>query len=390
MDELTGFEMHTQENWTLLADLANIKNPLFDRIFFLFGYDYSSNIYLLKGDEYLSIIDPGNDYTAYMQMVELGFKFNDIKKIAITHGHPDHVMGLVELFRGYRGFGTLDIEVYMHEAGPVEFKQMARELGCRLTELKGGETINLSGLDLEVIHTPGHTIDGLCFYHAPTKTMFTGDTVWPHAVAEPDDKAAGGRMDHYFYSIRTLLKKEIDHVLPGHGGVAPKIGHWVVEETYDALIKKEVGLETPLMDGAAQLAQQGLLEESLFYVNKELKEHPEDLQALEFKAFLLNDLGRIEEALTWFDRLLSQNPEHPPALMGKGAALLGLGRYEESLPLFDDILKVQPQNKEAQVSKGMALYLAGRPEEALDIEAFRTEFTRRMKDEMERLAQQKT
>ena len=144
MDEPTDLELHTQENWTPLGDLVNVHNPLFDGILFLFGYDYSSNIYLIKGEDYLSIIDPGNDYTAYMQMVELGFKPTDIKKIAVTHGHQDHVMGVIELFRGYRGFGTPDIEIIMHEAGPVEFKQMVGELGCRITEVKGGETINLS------------------------------------------------------------------------------------------------------------------------------------------------------------------------------------------------------------------------------------------------------
>lgn len=389
MDELTDFELHTQENWTLLAELVNIKNSLFNQTLFLFGFDYSSNIYLIQGD-YLSLIDPGNDYTAFMQLVDLGFKTTDIKKIAITHGHHDHVMGAVELFRGYRGFGTPDIEIIMHEAGPKEFKELMRHLGCRLTEVKGGETINLSGFELEVIHTPGHTIDGLCFYHAPTKTMFTGDTVLPQSMAGPDTKVAGGRMDHYLYAVRTLMKWDIDHVLPGHGGVAPNIGHRVVEETYDALIKREVGLETPLMDGAAQLAQKGLLEESLFYVNKELTENPDNPMALEFKAFLLNDLGRNQEALEWFDQVLVHQPNHVQALIGKGCALLGLGRHEESLPLFDEVLASQPQLPEAQVYKGMALYLAGRVEEAMALPAFHQEFTSRLKTELEKLSRGQT
>jgi tetratricopeptide (TPR) repeat protein len=201
-------------------------------------------------------------------------------------------------------------------------------------------------------------------------------------MAEPDDKVAGGRMDHYFYSVRTLLKKDIDHVLPGHGGVAPNIGKWVVEETYDGLIKKEVGLETPFLDGAAQLAQKGLLEESLFYVNKELADNPENPEALEFKAFLLNDLGRNQEALEWFDKVLAQKKDHVHALLGKGSALLALGRHEESLEYFDHVLKIDPRMKEAQVYKGMALYLAGRFDEALDLEAFRAEFTDRFKEEL--------
>lgn len=388
MDETTGFERQTEENWTLLADLANVKNPLFERILFLFGYAFSSNTYLIQGD-YLSIIDPGNDYTAIMQLVDLGFKPPDIKKIAVTHGHHDHVMGAVELFRGYGGFDKLEFEIIMHEAGPKEFKEMMRRFGCRITEVKGGETINLSGFDLEVIYTPGHTIDGLCFYHAPTRTMFTGDTVLPHSMAAPDTKVAGGRMDHYFYAIRTLLKRDIDHVLPGHGGVAPNIGRWVVEETYDGLIKKMVGIETPFLEGATTLAQGGLLEEALFYVNKELTKEPDSAEALEFKAFLLNDLGRVEEALEVFDQVLARQPDRVEVLLGKGSALLGLGRHEESLPFFSEALERQPHSPEIQVYKGMALYLSGRMEEALELPAFEQEFASHLKVELEKLVREK-
>lgn len=381
MDEPTGFELHTQENWTLLADLVNIHNPLFDKTLFLMGYDFSSNIYLIQG-EYCSLIDPGNDYTAFMQMLDLGIKPPDIKKVAVTHGHHDHVMGVLELFRGYRGYGELDVEVIMHEAGPEEFQKMVRDIGCRITQVKGGETINLSGFDFEVIHTPGHTIDGICFYHAPTRTVFTGDTVLPLAMAEVDS-GVGGRLDHYFYAIRTLLKREIDHVMPGHGGVAVNIGRWVIEETFNGLIMRLVGAETSFLEGATTLAQKGLLEEALFYVNKELAKQADNLRALEFKAFLLNDLGRSQEALEGFDQVLARQPDHLHALLGKGAALMGLGRYDESLPLFDRLMREHPEMKEAQVYQGMALYLAGRQDEAMEIEGFKEEFLGRFKEQLE-------
>ena len=196
------------------------------------------------------------------------------------------------------------------------------------------------------------------------------------------DQERGGRMDHYLYALRTLLKKEIDHVLPGHGGVAINIGRKVVEETYEGLIKKVVGPDTPWMQGATTLAQQGLLSEGLFYVDKELSENPENPRAIEFKAFLLNDLGRNQEALEWFDKVLAQKSDHVHALLGKGSALLALGRHEESLKYFDHVLKIDPPMKEAQVYKGMALYLAGRYDEAMDLEAFRADFTDRFKEEL--------
>jgi glyoxylase-like metal-dependent hydrolase (beta-lactamase superfamily II) len=300
-------------------------------------------------------------------------------------------MGAVEMVRGYRGYAdSLQVEVFMHEGGPVELKEMLTHVGFKVTLLKGGETINLSGFDLEVIHTPGHTIDGLCFYHAPTKTLFSGDTVLPLAMAEPDDKVAGGNMDHYLYSVRSLLKRDIHHIFPGHGGIAPKIGHWVVEETYDGLVRRMVGFDTPLLEGVALLAEKGLLEEALFCANKVLDKDADNPEALELKALLLNDLGRVEEALALFDDILVQQPGNEKVLMGKGCALMGLGRHEESLPFFGEALKRNPQSSEAQIYKGMALYLSGRVDEALDLPAFQREFASRLKTELESLLHQKS
>ncbi|HLD46217.1 MAG TPA: MBL fold metallo-hydrolase [Desulfobaccales bacterium] len=370
------------ETWESLAGLLNLPEPLFEKTLFCLGFDFSSNSYLIQG-EYLTLIDPGNDYTAFMDLFALGFKPTDIKKIVLTHGHVDHAMGTFELFRGYPGSSeNLDLEIILHEAGPKEFKELAGQMGCRLTEIKGGETLNLSGFDLEVIHTPGHTLDGICLYHAPSRTMFTGDTVMPHAMAEMDP-SAGGRLDHYLYSIRTLLKKNIENIMPGHGGIVGRIGRGIVMDTFEGLIRKVVGLETPWMEGAAKLAQQGLMEEAVFCCNKELAASPENFAALEMKAFLLIDLGRNAEAVEFLDKILAPQPGHFYALLGKGSALMGLGDYQGSLAYFDRALAINPHHQETLINRGMALYLCGRFDEAMDIEIFQREFTSRLKQEFQ-------
>jgi glyoxylase-like metal-dependent hydrolase (beta-lactamase superfamily II) len=379
MDE-ESLKSSPEETWESIAGLLNLPEPLFEQTLFCLGYDFSSNSYLIQGD-YQTLIDPGNDYTAFMDLFAMGYKPTDIQKIVLTHGHMDHVGGTFELFRGYPGYQDRNLEIVLHEAAPLQFKKTALELGCRLTEIKGGETLDLSGFDLEVIHTPGHTLDGICLYHAPSRTMFTGDTVLPHAMAEMD-QGAGGRLDHYLYSIRTLLKKDIENLMPGHGGIVAGIGKQVVLDTFEGLIKKMVGLETPWMAGATQLAQQGLLEEALFYCRKELHESPENFQALEMQAFLLTDLGRNAEAVGIFDSILQRDPRHFHALLGKGNALLGQGQYTTSLELFDRALGINPKDQETQLNKGLALYLGGRQDEALDIEIFQKEFARRIKQDL--------
>jgi len=373
-------DMARESGWDFVAELLHLPYPFLAQTRFMLGYDFSSNSYAITGD-YVSIIDPGNDYTAFMELFRRGVNPTDIKKIVLTHGHVDHVMGMFELFRRYDNPGQ-DLEIFLHEAGPREFKDLAGQMGCRLIEVKGGETLNLSGFDLEVIHTPGHTLDGICLYHAPSRSMFTGDTVLPHAMAEMD-QAAGGRLDHYLYSLRTLLKRDIDNVLPGHGGLVGRTGRGIVMDTFEGLIKKVVGLETPWMEGAAKLAQQGLMEEAVFCCNKELAASPENFAALEMKAFLLIDLGRNTEAIDSFDKILVLKPGHFHALLGKGCALMGLGNHQGSLEYFDRALAINPHHQETQINRGMALYLCGRFDAAMDIEVFQREFTNRFKQEFQ-------
>ncbi len=220
--------------WQLLADVLHLEDELFRKLFFLEGYVFSSNIYTIVGS-YLTIVDPGNDYTAFLEFSEFGRGPTDIKKIVLTHQHQDHTMGIFELLRGYPSIVERGgFEVILHEANPPQLKEMVRQFGCQVTEVKGGETLELSGFEWEVIHTPGHTLDGICLFHAPTRTAFTGDTVMPHAMAKPDPYA-GGRMEDYLPGLQRLLDKEIAHLLPGHSLPVASDGQRVIEETYEGV-----------------------------------------------------------------------------------------------------------------------------------------------------------
>jgi glyoxylase-like metal-dependent hydrolase (beta-lactamase superfamily II) len=368
--------------WLTLAQVFKTSDPFFEKILFLLAYAYSCNVYLIQGD-YLTIVDPGNDYTGFMDLFKLGYRPEQIKKIVLTHGHRNHCMGAFELLRAYSGFAESGgFELILHQESPAELKKVAKQFGCRVTEVKGGETLELSGLEWEVIYTPGHTIDGLCFYHAPSKTAFTGDMVMPHAMAEADQKA-GGRLDHYLYGVKALLKKDIANLLPGHGIPVASLGNRVVEQTYESLMLKILGVEKeiPWIDGAKALVSKGLLEEAVFCCDRELTRQPDNFTAMQLKAYCLTDMGRCEESLTLLDQVLAHDNSNIYALTAKGHALLGLGRYLESIPYFDLALAVNPEFQEAQIYKGMALYFSGRHDEALDIEIFQKEFTRRIKQE---------
>lgn len=376
--------------WLRLSEFLRTADPLFERLFLLPGYEFSSNVYAIAGPD-LSLVDAGNDYTAFVDLFRIGLPPTGVRKIILTHGHRDHAMGVLELLRSYPDVAKNGrLELVLHESGPEELKRIAGAMGVRVTGIRGGETVAIGDLDWEVIHTPGHTLDGMCLLHPRSKTVFTGDTVLPHAMAEPDEHA-GGRLDHYLFGLRALLGKDIEHVLPGHGLPAVSSGRKVVEETYEGVMLKILGIDAsanlPWIEGATALAQKGYLEEAVFCCGRELVLDPVHRKALKLKAVCLNDLGRFHEALKSLEILEGAGPPEPGdpfPLLGRGYALMGIGRYVESVQSFDEALRIRPGMKDALIYKGMAYYLSGEYEEAMNIEPFRTEFMGRFRGELER------
>jgi len=365
-----------KRGWQCIGEIFNKKEDFFEKTLFLQGYDFSSNIYVVVGD-YLSLIDAGNDYTAFIQLFNLGFKPTDIKKIVLTHTHLDHVMGIIELLRAYPSIiQTGGFELILHKTASANFKEIVKEYGCKVTEVIGGEIFKLGDFECEVVYTPGHTRDGICIYHAQTKTVFTGDTVLPDVISGID-KNAGGDLFSYLYGIRSLLKRDIENLLPGHGILKASQGKEIIEKTYEALIREITNTDskTPWIKLAIELAQQEFLEEAVFCCNKELIINPKDLKSLQLKALCLTDLGQYTEAVKLFDKILQQQSNNLYALIGKGKALMGQKKYNESLEYFNKALKIKPDIKEAQIYKGITLYLSGKHEEAMNIEAFKKELS---------------
>lgn len=132
----------------------------------------------------------------------------EVKYILNTHGHPDHCLGNAGLKR------LLGAPVAVHEADDDFFSSpegqsvASDELGLpppppadlRLTD---GQTLRVGDLDIQVIHTPGHTPGSVCFL--ADGHLFTGDTLFVGAV---------GRTDLGGASLETLLKSLEEKLLP--------------------------------------------------------------------------------------------------------------------------------------------------------------------------------
>lgn len=153
------------------------------------------NAFLVDGDDGLTLIDVGwakAPETLLNTVAELGRKPSDIKRIVLTHAHPDHVQGAAEL-RGRTGARILvhAADSAWLQAGRVPAEGRSGNLGRlvdRLPKLHwtpfsadetvtDGELIEGSG-GLRVVHTPGHSPGHIALYHEPSGTAFVGDAVF--------------------------------------------------------------------------------------------------------------------------------------------------------------------------------------------------------------------
>jgi glyoxylase-like metal-dependent hydrolase (beta-lactamase superfamily II) len=152
---------------------------------------------------------------------------HDLTPVAIllTHGHVDHAGGAGAVSRAHAvsayshpddDFLTLDPQSQLQRlfglAPPGDFAPPDLML-----ELVHGQTLDLAGLSLEVVHTPGHTPGHCCFHLGAEGVLFSGDQLFAGSIGRTD--LPGGNIAALASSMRERVMTLADdtRVLPGHG-----------------------------------------------------------------------------------------------------------------------------------------------------------------------------
>ena len=346
--------------------MSEDPTSFFHKVLFLEGFENSSNIYVLEDNNQLTLIDTGNDWTAFHELFE-HYSVRDLKTIILTHGHSDHTMGLFELVRSYSDFNNF--QIILHKAFSDNLREILKKFNkeFRIMPVLGGEKIRVSGLTLEVIHTPGHTIDSICLYHPESATLFSGDAVSFHPIV---DEKMGGDMPSFVHSLRVLSKYEIKNILPGHTLPALFMGKGILNKAYRKAIMEFAPESGDLKETATNLIKVGLLDEAVMILDEciEVADEEDRARLIGLKASVLADMGRYEESIRLFDEIADK---YPSALYSKGMVYMRLEDYKKALDCFNELLKIKPDDKKGKLAKGMALYKLGRVEEALSIDEFR-------------------
>lgn len=164
-----------------------------------------TNTWVLRADtgSRSVVVDPGPLDGDHLRAV--ADVAGDVGAVLLTHGHADHSEG-ARAFAERVGCGVraLDPAFVYGDAG-----------------LHDGDVVQVDGLDVRVVATPGHTADSLSFVVPADGAVLTGDTVLGRGttvVAHPD-----GQLSTYLHSLRRLRdlaeRHEVVAIWPGHGPV---------------------------------------------------------------------------------------------------------------------------------------------------------------------------
>jgi len=178
---------------------------------------FENNVFVLRststGDAVL--VDAANEHDLLLEVS----RATGVRRVLTTHGHWDHIQAVTAL----RDAG-IDVGVAADDA------EMLPSYDFTLAD---DEVIEVGGLRLRTIHTPGHTPGSTCFLLEGHPVLFSGDTLFPGGPGTT--KGKGGDFDTIIHSLDGRLLPLDPHtlVLPGHGldttigAERPHLDEWV-------------------------------------------------------------------------------------------------------------------------------------------------------------------
>ena len=184
-------------------------------------FDVENNIWLFGDDDEVVVVDAAHDHEPIVAAVA----GRTVVAIVCTHGHNDHVNAALDLA------DVVGASVALHPDDRMLWDVVHPDRAPDRA-LADGDVVRVAGVDLTVLHTPGHSPGGVCLHDGGT-TLFSGDTLFAGGPG------ATGRSFSDFPTIIDSIRERL-LVLPpetvvhtGHGPTttigaeAPHLGAWI-------------------------------------------------------------------------------------------------------------------------------------------------------------------
>ncbi|HXR66037.1 MAG TPA: MBL fold metallo-hydrolase [Ktedonobacteraceae bacterium] len=190
------------------------------------------------------VIDPADAAPAHLDaIVREGERRGGIRKILLTHGHPDHTGGVIEL---RERLGGVPVYAFSQRATPMLDH-----------EAPDGTTWRVGGDTLLAIHTPGHSFDHLCFLLEGAHILFAGDHISGITTNVIGDLLG------YLNALKRLQSFEIAEIVPAHGPtiadaqakIAEYIHHRLLREQQILFVMQQLGPGATIAQMVAQIYQ---------------------------------------------------------------------------------------------------------------------------------------
>ncbi len=178
-----------------------------------------TNCYIVTNEETkecfaVDMAECPQEYVNYIKNNEL-----EMKALFLTHGHFDHIMGIDDFLKAF------PVPVYAGEDELPVIEDDRLNVSCMYgpkyafhgaQPVRDGQVIECAGIEVDVLHTPGHTVGGCCYYLPKEHRLFSGDTLFCASIGRTDLPTGSSSQLVRSVQEKIMILPDDTKIYPGH------------------------------------------------------------------------------------------------------------------------------------------------------------------------------